>query len=225
MLKSVLFDLDGTLIDTAPDFTVAVNTLRRQHHLAPLAADTIARQVSNGSVALTELAMQLKPNEAGFETYREQLLAHYREIIGQHATLYSGLDDLLARLDNSGIKWGIVTNKPLRFTEPLLAALDLAPRCAVLVCPEHVTHSKPHPEALLYALTILGHGAEHSVYIGDHHRDITAGRNADLHTIAARYGYIEASDDVTTWQANDIAERPSDLYTIIDRLQTLSAAL
>ena len=217
-LHSVLFDLDGTLVDTAPDFIVAVNALRHSHQLPPLPDASIAEQVSNGSIALTRHAFDIDESSREFDSLRAQLLANYLDCIGQHARLYHGLDMLLQALENSGRQWGVVTNKPLTYAQPLMDKLSLSDRCGTLICPDHVSEPKPHPEALFMAADALGSAVEKTVYIGDHHRDISAGQAAGMKTVAAAYGYIEASDNVEHWRADRIVQQPGDLHSTLEQL-------
>ena len=217
-LEGVLFDLDGTLVDTAPDFIVAVNKLRSAHQLDSLPPLGIAEQVSNGSIALTEYAFNITPEHADFPSRRQALLDHYLNCIGQHAALYSGLNDLLERLHKADIPWGIVTNKPIAYAQPLLENLQLIDRCHVLICPDHVSQPKPHPEALFTAAKKINCNVSATAYIGDHDRDIEAGRAAGMKTIAAAYGYISDEQKIEDWRADSIAQQPQDIHSTLERL-------
>lgn len=214
----VLFDLDGTLLDTAPDFAVVVNQLRARHHLPALDFATIRQTVSHGARALVTLAFQYTEKDPEFESLREQLLSLYEQHLAVYSCLFNGLDDTLAWLESEQIPWGIVTNKPRRFSEPLIEQLQLHQRCAVLVCPDDVTRTKPDPEPLLLACARLQRPAEGSVYIGDHRRDIEAGRHAGMTTVAAGYGYIDPTDPASAWQADHCIERPQQLRPLLSRL-------
>ncbi len=216
MTNAVLFDLDGTLVDTAPDFIIAVNQLRRDHGLKELSDQTITVQVSNGSAALTQLALDITPKNPDFETARQQLLDYYLTCIGSRSILFEGYEKLLNALKNAHISWGIVTNKPLLYSQTLLEKLTLAQDCSVLICPDHVSKSKPDPEGLLLAAEMLKCHTSDIIYVGDHHRDIQAGRQAGMKTIAASFGYIEPNDCIDNWQADYIVTQPSDIQTIVE---------
>lgn len=212
---AVLFDLDGTLIDTAPDFIRCLNQLRQQHGMPALPAEQIRRSVSNGARAMIRVGFGLEPEHEGYPEKHTAFLDLYELGVAVETTLFPGMDVLLSSLESRGIPWGIVTNKPARFAVPLIEALGLAQRCAALICPDHVAERKPHPESLLLACRQIQVEPIKSVYVGDHERDIEAGRNAGMHTIAVRYGYIEEPETVDLWQADRIADTVSDLTKLL----------
>ncbi|MGB5325999.1 MAG: HAD-IA family hydrolase [Pseudomonadales bacterium] len=212
---AVLFDLDGTLVDTAPDFILAANELRAALGWPPLPGATIAAQVSNGALAVTRVTYAIDAGHPSFEQRRQNLLDAYEKHLGAASMLYAGLDVMLAQLDVKGIPWGVVTNKPLRYAAPLMDRLALSTNCATLVCPDHVAERKPHPEGLLLAAKQMGMAAEDCIYAGDHLRDIEAGRAANMHTIAAAFGYIAPDDDPLRWEADAIAETSVALCEIV----------
>jgi 2-phosphoglycolate phosphatase len=212
-LRAVIFDLDGTLVDTADDFVPVVQQLREECGHGPMDPARIRASVSNGSRALVRLALDITEDAAEFETQRQRLLSLYGDILGRHARPYPGVSELLAQFDRRGITWGIATNKPRSYTLPLLETLGL--RAASVVCPEDVQQPKPHPESLQKGCRELGCTPQEAVYIGDHLRDIEAGRGAGLYTIAAAYGYIEPGDDAETWRADVIAQRSEDLESLL----------
>lgn len=212
-LRAVVFDLDGTLVDTADDFVPTVQTLRKEQGLAPMDEALIRSSVSNGSRALVTLALSLEESDAGFEGHRQRLLSLYADILGSHARLYPGLDALIDELETRQIGWGIATNKPREYTVPLLEMLGLRP--AVVICPDDVSAPKPHPESLHKACAVLQCREQQTVYVGDHARDIEAGRRAGVYTIAAAYGYIEDGDSADAWGAD----------LIVDSSEALRAAL
>ena len=220
MTDCVLFDLDGTLVDTAEDFFVAINNLRRELNLKPVAKQLVQTEVSNGAAALVLAAFNIDTNDKQFDTLKQGLLEHYQQVLGQYAPLYDGIPQTLDWLQQHAIPWGIVTNKPLRFAQPLLAKLKLEQNCAVLICPEDVSNTKPNPEPLLLACTRLQCDSKKSVYIGDHLRDITAGRAAGMHTIAAAYGYISTQEDLNAWQADIIVDHPAQLVDAIGSIHS-----
>ncbi|WP_309045577.1 HAD-IA family hydrolase [Marinobacter sediminicola] len=214
-LSTVLFDLDGTLIDTAPDFIRCLNELRQIDGLPALPAEHIRRSVSNGARAMVRVGFGLEPEHPGYLAKHTAFLDLYEAGVAVETRLFEGMDSLLQSLEQREIPWGIVTNKPVRFAAPLVQALGLAERCASLVCPDHVTDRKPHPESLLLACQQIGAEPEQAIYVGDHERDIVAGRNARMKTIAVRYGYIEEPETVDLWQADMIADTVNDLAKLL----------
>ena len=203
-LRAVLFDLDGTLVDTADDFVPVVQSLQREFGTEPLPAERIRSCVSNGARALVKLGLGLAEDDADFERWRQRLLTLYGEILGRHARLYPGVEDLLTAIEGARLQWGIVTNKPRVYTLPLLETLGLTP--GSVVCPQDVEQPKPNPESLHKACGELGCETRESLYIGDHERDIIAGRAAGMYTIAAAYGYIEPGDSAHRWGADVVVE-------------------
>lgn len=216
--QAVLFDLDGTLIDTAPDFVRVVNGMRQRRELPDIAYERIHATVSEGARALVELAFGLSEGEAGFESLRQELLDDYREQLSVESRLYPGMAEVLDWLDSHNIAWGIVTNKPSLYAEPLLRDLNLSERCRSLVCPDHVKQRKPHAEPILLACSQLGASADASVYVGDHRRDIEAGRNAGTRTVACAYGYIRDDDPAASWGADYAIDHPQALIDILETL-------
>ncbi len=213
---AVLFDLDGTLIDTAPDFHRVLNQLRQEQNLVDLDYRLVRNDVSNGAMALIQTGFQIDEHHPDFAHLHQRLLTLYEQSIAELSTLFPGADTLLCWLEAQQIPWGIVTNKPRRFTQPLIKALALEQRCAVLICPDDVQQRKPHPEALFLACSKLGVTPEQSLYVGDHHRDIEAGRRAGMHTVAATFGYIAPEDDPERWQSDTTA---SSCAALLDWLQ------
>lgn len=214
--STVLFDLDGTLLDTAPDFITCLNVQRQRAGLEPLPADVIRRSVSNGARAMVKLGFDLEPDDDGYARIHAEFLDQYLSHLAVDTCLFPGMDEVLHWLEQQEIPWGIVTNKPSRYTLPLLEQMNLARRCSVVVCPDDVTHRKPHPEALLLAGDRLGVDIARGVYVGDHIRDIQAGREAGMLTVAARYGYIETPGELAEWQADIVID---DGHALLDLLQ------
>lgn len=210
-LAAVLFDLDGTLVDTAPDFVRVLNQIRADDNLPPLPSGLIRNQVSNGARALVRLGFDLAEDSPGFDARLQTLLLQYEQGLAEESRLFPGLDDCLAWLEARKIPWGVVTNKPSRYTIPLLRGLKLDQRCAVTLCPDHVTHKKPHPEPLLTACDWLSVNPAQTLYVGDHERDIEAGRAAGNQTLAAGWGYLEQDTDIRTWQADAILQESTQL--------------
>lgn len=219
-IECVLFDLDGTLIDTAPDFTLVVNQLLAENHKPALSHEAIHLNVSNGARALVKNAFDIDEEHAEFAGLLERLLElYYEQLSTTTATLYSGLDDLLSQCEEQNIPWGIVTNKPEKYCHKLLKQLALDDRCSVLVCPDHVSATKPNPEPIFLALQKLGCSSERCVYIGDHIRDIQAAKNADVIAIAAAYGYLAADEKVEMWYADFILQAPEQTTSLLNLLK------
>lgn len=219
-IECVLFDLDGTLIDTAPDFTLVVNQLLAEHDAEPLSHKAIHLNVSNGARALVTNAFGIDEGHEDFAQRLERLLElYYTQLETTVATLYPGLDDLLAQLEAQNIPWGIVTNKPEKYSIRLLEKLKLSDRCSVLVCPDHVSETKPHPEPIFLALEKLGIQSDRTVYLGDHIRDIQAAKNADVIAIAAAYGYLAEDAKVEEWYADFILQSPEQTLSLLNLLK------
>lgn len=210
-IDALLFDLDGTLVDTAADFIEALNAQRTRHGFESLNEQSIRNTVSNGARALTQLAFGGKEGEALFEQYRSELLDDYMQIVGNYAELFAGMPEILEICEDKKIPWGIITNKPRKFTEKLILKLDLMDRCSILLCADDVSQPKPHPESMLIAAKELKIDLIKSVYVGDHERDIAAGKAANMITVAAEYGYIDSHSKLTNWNANHIIQHPSEL--------------
>lgn len=215
-LKAVLFDLDGTLVDTADEFVVVVQRLRKEHDMGPMDPDRIRASVSNGARALVALGLEMQPEDPAFESKRLRLLALYSEVLGSAAKPYPGIPPLLTALAERDIAWGVATNKPRAYAEPLLVALGMLPTdgasseaspqhgadyCRSLVCPDDVRERKPHPESLYLNCRHVQCAPHQAIYVGDHLRDIEAGRRAGMYTVAAAYGYIEPDDNPDNWGA------------------------
>ena len=214
-LKAVIFDLDGTLVDTADEFVSVVQTLRAEHGRGEMDPQRIRASVSNGARALVSLGLDMNEDAPEFESKRLRLLQLYSQVLGSIATLYSGIEPLLIELHQRGIGWGISTNKPRAYTEPLLERLGIQPQPGSVVCPDDVTDRKPHPESLYRNCRDLNCSPHEAIYVGDHQRDIDAGRRAGMYTIAAAYGYIEPGDDPLHWGANAHARCSTELLGLI----------
>ncbi|RLA56345.1 MAG: phosphoglycolate phosphatase [Gammaproteobacteria bacterium] len=214
-LKAVIFDLDGTLIDTADEFVPVVQALRAEHNLEEMDPQRIRASVSNGARALVSLGLAMREDALEFESKRLRLLELYSQVLGTIARPYPGIEALLGELYKRGITWGISTNKPRAYTEPLLQRLNMRPQAGSVVCPDDVTERKPHPESLYLNCAELNCSPREAIYVGDHRRDIDAGRRAGMYTIAATYGYIEPDDDPYHWGANAHAGCSTELLSLI----------
>lgn len=210
-IKAVLFDLDGTFADTAPDLGAALNHVRKLHHLPPLPLEITRLQASHGSAGLIKLGFDIEPDAAEFPPLRDALLAHYTANICAHTTLFPGMAQLIDTLEKRGLPWGIVTNKPHRFTLPLMQALGYAERAACLVSGDTCTRAKPHPDPLLYAAKYMEIAPENCLYLGDDKRDIDAGRAAGMKSLIALFGYIDPKADLDMWQADASITAPLEL--------------
>ncbi|HPE71977.1 MAG TPA: HAD-IA family hydrolase [Candidatus Competibacter sp.] len=207
----VLFDLDGTLLDTAPDMTAAVNRLRQERHLPTLPVAAIRPTVSHGSPGMLKAGFGLTPDNPLYAELNPRFLALYREAIAVETTLFPGMAEVLDYLEAGSIRWGVVTNKPGWLTEPLLKALDLWPRMACVVSGDTLSARKPDPEPLLYACARIGALPGRSLYVGDAERDILAGKQAGMTALVAGFGYLGAEDRPEHWNADGFLRQPSDL--------------
>lgn len=210
-IAALLFDLDGTLVDSAADFIFVLNNQRLKHGLDALDKQAIRNTVSNGARALIQLAFGGYEGENAFEQYRQELLEEYFKVVGDHARLFDGMNDVLLACEAQNIPWGIITNKPRKFSEALLLKLNLATRCSLLLCADDVNQPKPHPESMFMAANALNINLENSVYVGDHERDICAGNAANMITVAAEYGYIENKSELLNWNASYTIQTPLQL--------------
>ncbi len=225
-IKTVLFDLDGTLADTAPDLAAALNAVRQAAGKPALPFEKIRPAVSHGGKALIEVGFDLPPDSDEAEALRLQLLDHYRENIAHHTRLFPGMDKVLSYIEGNGGNWGVVTNKPGWLTEPLMAALELGQRAACIVSGDTLDQRKPHPAPLLHACELAGSLPEHCVYIGDAERDIIAGNHAGMHTLLALFGYLEDADRPHEWGADASVESADDILHWLNNMasETHSAA-
>ncbi|MCO8067859.1 HAD family hydrolase [Acinetobacter schindleri] len=220
-MKAVLFDLDGTLIDTAADFVRIIQDMCREEGREIVAPELIRTQVSEGARAMVKLVYpELELEDPLLLAHRQRFLDLYGADIAVDTDLFDGMYPLLEALEARSIPWGIVTNKPRWLSESLLAALNLSERCSVLVCPEDVGRTKPDPEPMYLAAKQIDLAAKDCIYVGDHPRDIDAGRAANMYTILAAYGYLplEHKDNLNAWQADYIVHSVEELHQRIQDL-------
>ncbi|MCL2309783.1 MAG: HAD-IA family hydrolase [Proteobacteria bacterium] len=213
MSLALLFDLDGTLIDTADDLAASLNHVR-QHlcDLPPLPASRLRTFASRGAAGLLQAGLNLKPEDAAFERARDLFLAYYASHLTDHVRFFPGIETLLENLENRGLPWGIVTNKHQRFTAPVLAHLGLDHRAACAVSGDTTAYAKPHPLPLLHAAQTIGIAPQQCWFVGDDHRDIDAARAADYQrAIAVRWGYL-GDKPIESWGADIIIDAPKQLW-------------
>jgi len=219
--SAVFFDLDGTLLDTADDFVLTLEQLCQRHGTQLPGPAEIRNTVSDGARALVKLAFGCAESSPQFEPLREELLDIYEQVLGERTTIFDGIQHTLNTLQSASIPWGVVTNKPRRFAEPLMQRIDIKPEPAVLICPDDVVHTKPHPEPLYLAAKKVGARPVNAVYVGDHLRDIEAGRNAGMKTVAAAYGYVNDRREAESWNADHTIDHGRELQVIISKLYQL----
>lgn len=216
-LRAVLFDMDGTLLDTAPDFIAVAQAMRLARGLTPVPDQQIRDVVSGGARAMVLSAFDVDPMSGEFETLRLEFLERYQSHCAVFSRLYDGMEQLLQDIEQAKLIWGVVTNKPLRFAEPIMQQLGLASRSSVLVCPDHVSRSKPDPEPMLLACRKLQLDPSTVLFVGDDLRDIESGRAAGSKTAAVRYGYIHPDDNPGLWGADVVVDNPLELRSVLDR--------
>ena len=208
---AVLFDLDGTLVDSAPDLAGAANALRADHGLQPLPYEQLRPLVGTGARGMVGAAFGLGPEDPRFTELRDAFLAHYEARMLALTQVFPAMQPVLQQLDQHGLPWGIVTNKAQRFAEPVVAGTGLQPRAATLVCGDTTARAKPHPDPLLEAARRLGLAPQQCVYVGDDHRDIQAGRAAGMATLAAAWGYLGQGEAIEAWGADALLNSPAEL--------------
>lgn len=213
--RAVLFDLDGTLIDSAPDLAGACNDMRLERGLEPLAYEQLRRMVGSGARGMVGAGFGLLPADPGYDALRDEFLARYESRMTRATKVFDEMVPILEWLAEERLPWGIVTNKATRFAAPLVAWLGLDGRAATLICGDTVAHAKPHPAPLLEAARRLALVPGDCVYVGDDKRDVDAGRAAGMATIVACWGYLGAGDAPAEWGADHLVERPDELRGLI----------
>ncbi|MCQ4142859.1 HAD family hydrolase [Vogesella sp. AC12] len=208
MIKAVLFDLDGTLADTARDLGAALNRLLAEEGLPPQPYAAVRPIASHGARGLVSLGFGIDKTHPRFEEYRLRFLDLYEHSFADETVLFDDINALLREIDARGLKWGIVTNKPMRFTDRLVPALPFAVPPAVVVSGDTVGVAKPDPAPMLHAAQQIDIAPEHCLYVGDAERDIQAGRAVGMKTVLVNWGYIADSDDTDSWQADITIDRP-----------------
>ena len=214
LFGAVLFDLDGTLVDTAPDMVAVLQAMQTSYDVSPVPYEVGRRYVSNGSIGLLRLGFPDLDINIG-HSFHSEFLERYAEVVCEASRIFEGIDRLLTRLEDADCPWGVVTNKPEYLTTPLLEALGLASRSACVVGGDTLPVRKPDPGPLLLACDMAGVEPHRTVYVGDALRDIEAGLAAGMATIAAGYGYITEDDDPQSWGADVIAADTEELAQIV----------
>ncbi len=216
MSKHVLFDLDGTLLDTAKDFTQVLNQLLQQYGRDKVDHSKVKETVSDGARALIKLGFAIDETHEDFDNYLQELLDLYAiKIPETEAELFDGIPELLQRINSENFQWGVVTNKPSRFTTPLLQNFSAMQSAALIVCADHVSQAKPSPESLLLACKKLECAPEECIYVGDHKRDIDAGKNAGIKTIAVSWGYFPKHIQLQDWKPDVIVDSPEQIASLL----------
>jgi 2-phosphoglycolate phosphatase len=214
-VRLVLLDLDGTLADTAPDLAAAVNRMRIARGIEPLPVTELRPYVSHGARGMVRRAFDVTPDDARYQELRDEFLREYEAALCVDSALFPGMDDTLQRLEQLGVKWGIVTNKLARYTLPLVQALQLSERAACVVSGDTTPFSKPNPAPLLHALAAARADAAAAIYVGDDRRDIDAGRAAGMRTIVASYGYLGNGVPYQDWGEDDVIHAPQELLALL----------
>lgn len=214
--KCVLFDLDGTLVDTAPDLGLAANLVREELDMEPLPLSTYRPYASCGARGLLKVAIGMNMDHPDYPQRKERFLVHYRANLSRNSSLFPGVAEMLGALEHAGIRWGIVTNKVSSLSEPLVADLGLMARSACLVSGDSTPKPKPAPEPLLLAAKLVGIAPRDCLYVGDDERDILAGRAAHMRTAAAGWGYMGDKPDPRSWSADVIVETPAELVQLLE---------
>ncbi|WP_369538115.1 phosphoglycolate phosphatase [Leptothrix discophora] len=212
---AVLFDLDGTLVDSAPDLGEAANELRLRHGLAPLPLADFRPMTGTGARGMVGVALGIGMDDPRFPAMRDEYLSLYEARMTRLTRVFETMLPVLDALDAAGLPWGIVTNKHTRYAEPVVQASGIALRSRVLVCGDTTAHAKPHPEPLLEAARRIGVAAQACVYVGDDHRDVIAGRAAGMATLAASWGYLGIGEKIDDWGADAVIDHPSALLNFL----------
>lgn len=216
-LKIVLFDLDGTLLDTAPDMAAALNQLRAQHQLAALPLSIIRPAVGYGSKALLKVGFNMDESHIDYPLFLEDFLMMYENHLAIKTVLFPEMEKVLQHLEEKNIPWGIVTNKPSRFTYDLLKALKLHDRAACIICGDTLAKRKPDPDQILHACELLKQQPDHCLYVGDTVVDVIASKTAGTKSLVALYGYINTDEDPYAWQADGYISKPIEMIEWLEK--------
>jgi N-acetyl-D-muramate 6-phosphate phosphatase len=217
LVSTVLFDLDGTLVDTAPDLGYALNLQLKKHGKKPLSDAAIRPYASHGSRGLIGLGFGITPTDAHFIAMRDEYLSIYDTVFTRSPVLLPGIAELLEVIEGNNLLWGIVTNKPRRFTIPLIESMGLHKRAACVISGDDAPQPKPSPATLLLACEKIGVKPINCIYVGDAERDIQAGKSAGMKTVVALFGYIDVTDKPEEWNADALIQKPDGLINLLNR--------
>jgi N-acetyl-D-muramate 6-phosphate phosphatase len=215
-VRAVLFDLDGTLIDSAPDLGAAADGMRVSRGLAPKPLDEYRPHAGSGARGMLHVAFGIGVEHVDYEAFKEEFFLRYEACLTQRTRPFSGVQELLEALVQRGLLWGIVTNKAFRFTSPIVRSLKLLDSASTVICGDTTSHAKPHPEPLLEAARQLALSPSQCIYVGDDERDIVAGRSAGMRTVAAKYGYLGQGAHVTSWGADAEVSSPLQVLQLLE---------
>lgn len=214
-VDTILFDLDGTLIDSAPDLGAAADLMRVQRGLPSLPLGNYRHMAGSGARGMLSIALDVTPENEQFAQLKEEFLCNYERCMTERTYAFDGVQTLIEALQRRGTRWGVVTNKASRFTDPLTRAMPLFSSAAVVISGDTTAHAKPHPEPLFEAARRIGVAPARCLYIGDDERDIVAGLAAGMRTVAATYGYLGIKADTTSWGAHASIENPLALLNLL----------
>ena len=214
-VAAVLFDLDGTLIDSAPDLGAAVDQMRVARGMPSLPLETYRPMAGAGARGMLGIAFGMTPETPGYDVLREEFFVNYAACMTQRTYIFAGVTELVAALKAKGLRWGVVTNKSSRFTDPLTSAIDLFATAETIISGDTTPHAKPHPEPLLEAARRMGLEPAQCLYVGDDERDVVAGLAAGMGTVAAAYGYLGSQADTASWGAHAQINSPIDLLQLL----------
>ena len=215
--KAVLFDLDGTLIDSAPDLGAAADKMRTERGMPSLDYALYRPMAGSGARGMLQVAFGMTDTHAEYEAYKTEFLDNYQQAMTVKTTVFDGVYDMLLVLQKRGMQWGVVTNKHQRFTIPLSRQMDLFKTAGAVVSGDTTPHAKPHPAPLLEGARLLGLQAQDCWYVGDDERDIVAGKAAGMVTVAANYGYLGEDSDVLSWGADFVIHQPMELADVLPK--------
>ncbi len=214
-IRAVLFDLDGTLIDSAPDLGAAADKMRQDRGMSSLPQSSYRSMAGAGARGMIGVAFGMTPDHADFASMKEEFFQNYERSMTQNTYVFDGIAELIAHLDAKNLLWGVVTNKSARFTDPLTRAMPLFDTAKAIVSGDTTPYAKPHPEPLFEAARRLAIDPGHCLYVGDDERDIVAGLAAGMMTVAATYGYLGEKADPTMWGAHSIINSPQGLLKLL----------
>ena len=214
-IAAVLFDLDGTLIDSAPDLGAAADKMRTDRGLASLPAERYRFMAGAGARGMLQVAFDISPDHLDFDAMKEEFFANYESDLTRRTFAFAGVPEMIVQLNKAHIRWGVVTNKSARFTVPLTQAMPLFDTALAVVSGDTTPFAKPHPAPILEAVRQLNLLPAQCIYVGDDERDIAAGRAAAMPTVAAAYGYLGAIGDIGAWKANAVIKKPGELLQLL----------